>query len=113
MISTLLRQYEDWQQLDLGGMTEMAVAETLTEADLALSLTEVLERAYRGEQFHIERNGEVIATIIPPEGKTGITWGEFLATYHQRARPDDQFAQDLEAILAEREVLKDVPEWPD
>jgi antitoxin (DNA-binding transcriptional repressor) of toxin-antitoxin stability system len=91
----------------------MTPTETLTVADLATSLTEVLERVRGGERFVIERDGEVIATIAPPEGKPGITWGEFLATYHERPRPDDRFTDDLEAILAEREMLTDGPEWPD
>jgi antitoxin (DNA-binding transcriptional repressor) of toxin-antitoxin stability system len=86
------------------------VAAKLTVADLATSLTEVLERARAGERFHIEREGEVIATIAPPDVKPGITWGEFLATYHDRPRPDDRFADDLEAILVEREMLTRDPE---
>ena len=88
------------------------VAERLTVADLETGLTEVLERVSHGEQFTIERDGEVIATIIPPEPRSGITWGEFVATYHERPRPDDRFADDLEAILAEREMLSDPAEWP-
>ena len=78
------------------------VAERLTVADLATGLTKVLERIRDGEYFAIERDGEVIATISPPIVKSGITWGEFVATYHLRPRPDDRFADDLEAILADR-----------
>ena len=88
------------------------VAERLTLADLAAGLTEVLERVSHGERFMIERDGEVIATLTPPELNRGITWGEFVATYHERPRPDERFADDLEAILAEREMLSDPPEWP-
>ena len=88
------------------------VAERLTVTDLATSLTEVLDRVSSGEEFAIERNGKVIATIGPPSAKPSITWGEFVATYHLRPRPDDRFADDLEAILAEREMLTDTPEWP-
>ena len=88
------------------------VAERLTLADLAAGLTEVLERVSHGERFMIERDGEVIATLTPPELDRGITWGEFVATYHKRPRPDERFADDLEAILAEREMLSDPPEWP-
>jgi antitoxin (DNA-binding transcriptional repressor) of toxin-antitoxin stability system len=89
------------------------VAERLTVADLVTSLTEVLERVYRGEEFEIERDGEVIAALGPPNFKPSLTWGEFVATYHARPRPDDKFADDLQAILAEREMLGDAPEWPD
>jgi antitoxin (DNA-binding transcriptional repressor) of toxin-antitoxin stability system len=99
-------------RLNLESRAEM-VAERLTVADLTTNLAEVLERARHGEEFTIERDGEVIATLGPPSVKPGITWGEFLATYHKRPRPDDRFADDLEAILAEREMLTDGPEWPD
>jgi antitoxin (DNA-binding transcriptional repressor) of toxin-antitoxin stability system len=49
------------------------VAERVTVVDLATGLKEVLERARGGEQFAIERDGEVIATIGPPNITSGIT----------------------------------------
>ena len=88
------------------------VAKRITEAELAESLPEYLERARTGERIEIERDGEVIAAVVPSAAKPGITWGEFLATYHERPKPDDRFADDLEAVLAERELLTDVSEWP-
>jgi antitoxin (DNA-binding transcriptional repressor) of toxin-antitoxin stability system len=91
----------------------MTVAETLTVEDLATSLLDVLERVRCGEQFTIERDGEVIATLGPPLVPRGITWGEFLATYHELPRPDDRFADDLEAIQAEQGLMPEPPEWPD
>ncbi len=91
----------------------MKVAETLTEAALAERLDEVLDRASQGEEFAIERDGEVFAILGPPPVKPGITWGEFIAKYPDLPRPDDRFADDLEAILAEREMMTDGPEWPD
>ena len=42
------------------------VAETLTVADLATRLNEVLDRASKGEQFAIEEDGVVFAVIRPP-----------------------------------------------
>ncbi|MBA2595563.1 MAG: hypothetical protein H0V00_02950 [Chloroflexia bacterium] len=91
----------------------LMVADTLTVTDLAASLDEVLDRAHAGERIAIELDGEVIAIIGPPIPKEGTTWGEFLATYSNRPRPDDRFADDLEAILAEREMLGNGHEWPD
>ena len=88
------------------------VAERLTVADLATSLTEVLDRVGSGEEFAIERNGEAIATIGPPSPKPAMTWGEFVATYHLRPRPDDRFADDREAVQAEQ-GLAEMSEWPD
>lgn len=93
----------------------MKVVNTLTEAELVERLDEVLDRASRGEEFEIERDGEVFAVIQPPaqNAKPGITWGEFVAKYPDLPQPDDRFADDLEAILAERELITDGPEWPD
>jgi hypothetical protein len=82
----------------------MKVAVKLTEAALAERLDEVMDRASQGEVFAIERDGEVIALIRPPasSAQPGITWGEFVAKYRDLPRPDDRFADDLEAILAEQ-----------
>ena len=91
----------------------MAVAERLTVDELATSLIKVLERAQHGEQFAIERDGEVIATLGPPGISRGITWGEFVATYYDLPRPDPGFADDLEAIQAEQRPMSTPPEWPD
>lgn len=44
----------------------MKVKDKLTEAALADRLDEVLDRASQGEEFAIERDGEVIAIIRPP-----------------------------------------------
>jgi hypothetical protein len=89
------------------------VAERLTVSALTTSLTEVLDCVREGEKFAIEQDGVVIATNAPPGDQTDITWGEFVATYQLGPRPDDRFADDLEAILTEREMLNEVPEWPD
>jgi antitoxin (DNA-binding transcriptional repressor) of toxin-antitoxin stability system len=89
------------------------VAERLTVDDLATSLIEVLERVHQGEEFAIERDGEVIATLNPPSLRPGITWGEFVAIYFDLPRPDPGFADDLEAIQAEQPPMSVPPEWPD
>jgi antitoxin (DNA-binding transcriptional repressor) of toxin-antitoxin stability system len=91
----------------------MKVTDKLTEAALAERLDEMLERASQGEEFAIERDGEVIATIGPPSVQLGITWGEFVAKYRDLPRPDPGFADDLEAIQAEQPPMTAPPEWPD
>jgi hypothetical protein len=84
----------------------MKVTDKLTEAALAERLDEVLDRASQGEEFAVERDEEVIAVIRPPtpSAQPHITWGEFVAEYRDLPRPDDRFADDLEAILAERDL---------
>ena len=88
------------------------MTETLTVADLATSLTEVLERVRGGEHFVIERDGEVIATIVPPLEPPSITWGEFVALLDELPRPDPGFADDIAALRAARRN-PEIPEWPD
>ena len=93
----------------------MVVSTRLTAKDLTTNLDEVLARVRDGERFEIEQDGEVIAAIVPESDKPGITWGEFVATYFDRPRPDDRFVEDMEAIIAEREqdLLPGPPAWPD
>ena len=88
------------------------VAERLTVTDLVTSLTEVLERVHQGEEFAIERDGEVIASLVPPTIRPSITWGEFVAIYPHLPRPDPGFADDLEKIQAEQPPMVSPPEWP-
>jgi hypothetical protein len=84
----------------------------VTEAELAMRLIEFFERAQQGEQFAIERDGVVIATLGPPGMQPSITWGEFVATYYDLPRPDPGFADDLEAIQVEQRPMTAPPEWP-
>lgn len=93
----------------------MVLANKLSVVDLASSLDEVLERVRSGERFAIEQGGEVVAEIGPHTAKPGITWEEFVTRFYELPRPDDRFADDLEAIVAERELdmLPEPPEWPD
>jgi len=74
-------------------------------------LSDILSRArYKGEQFIIERNGETVATLGP--ATKPITWRE-LVEWWVNNRPDDWFADDLEAIHAEmNQPLPEPPEWP-
>ena len=85
---------------------------TLTVADLAKSLTAVLDRVRGGERFLIECDGEAIATIAPPSPKPGITGRELAARLGDLMPPGDGFADDLEAIQA-AQPRASAPEWPD
>jgi antitoxin (DNA-binding transcriptional repressor) of toxin-antitoxin stability system len=93
------------------GRTEK-VAERLTVADLAASLMEVLKRAHGGEEVAIERDGEVIATIVPPKWQPKLTLRELAAELAKLPPLDDDFAADIEA--GRRSLLRsEPPEWPD
>jgi len=87
------------------------VATRISSTELARNLSDILNRArYKGEQFIIQRNGETVATLGP--ATKPITWREFVEWWVNN-RPDDKFADDLEAIHAEmNQPLPEPPEWP-
>jgi len=87
------------------------MATRITATELARNLSDILNRArYKGERFVIERNGETLATLEPAT-KTP-SWREFVEWWVNN-RPDDKFADDLEAIHAEmNQPLPEPPEWP-
>jgi antitoxin (DNA-binding transcriptional repressor) of toxin-antitoxin stability system len=83
----------------------------ITSTELARNLSDILNRVrYKREQFLIERNGETVATLGP--ATKGTTLREFVEWWANN-RPDDKFADDLEAIHAEmNQPLPEPPEWP-
>ena len=87
------------------------MATRISSTELARNLSDILNRArYKGEQFIIQRNGETVATLGP--ATKPITWREFVEWWVNN-RPDDKFADDLEAIHAEmNQPLPEPPEWP-
>ncbi len=83
----------------------------ISATELARRLSDVLSRThYRGERFVVERGGETVAILEPPSGATrSITLRELLGQI-QKLRPDDRFAEDLEAIQAEQPAAEP-PRW--
>ena len=88
------------------------VTDTLSVADLQTRLNDVLERVRRGEQFAIERDGEIIAEIRPLLKNSRMTLRELAVELARLPPLDDDFAADIEAA---RMMLlpTDPPEWPD
>ncbi len=73
----------------------------ITATELAKNLSTVLSRVqYRGERFVVERNGDAVASLGPLEAPSGITVGELFDLLRRISRPDEGFADDLEAIQA-------------
>ena len=88
----------------------------VTATELAKNLSDILSRVkYKGERFEVRRNGEVVALLGPQAAEKVATFGDFLDFMRDGPRPDDQFADDLEAVLAELPKIdfSEYPEWPD
>ena len=87
------------------------MTQRITASQLLEKLPDLLARVKNDhEQFVIEFDGKPVATLGPTED-TGVTWREFAARYTTLPRPDDAFADDLEAIHASQRPI-DPPEWP-
>jgi hypothetical protein len=77
------------------------MSERATTAQSIDHLTDFLIRVQdNGESFVVERDGVSLATLAPVPKTGGITWHEFAALYRDLPRPDDDFADDLEAVHA-------------
>lgn len=88
----------------------------VTATELAKNLSDILNRVkYKGERFEIRRNGETVALIGPRVPDKVVTFGDLVDLIRNGPRPDDEWAADMAAVLAERPLLdpKDFPEWPE
>lgn len=93
--------------------SEPVAPTTITATQLARSLSDVLNRVhYRGERFIVERNGETVATLEPPEPVRGMTLGEMIEVMRAAPQPDDGFWDDVEKINTSQPPAE-FPEWPD
>ena len=96
-------------------MTETAPT-VVTATELAKNLSDILNRVkYKGERFEVQRNGETVALLGPRVPDKVVTFGDLVDLIRNGPRPDEEWAADMEAILAERPLLdpKDFPEWPE
>ena len=88
----------------------MATEKRISATELARGLSDILNRVQRkGERFVIERNGETVAVIGPPE--RGIHVDEFAEKVGELEMPGEGFADDLEAVQA-AQPRDDQPAWP-
>lgn len=89
------------------------MATKISATDLSRRTSDILNRVhYRGERFVVERNGENIAALEPVGVKPGVTLGELIERLKDLPRPDDGFAEDLEAVLASQPKVGSL-EWDD
>jgi antitoxin (DNA-binding transcriptional repressor) of toxin-antitoxin stability system len=79
---------------------------------LADGLFDVLNRVHEsGERFVIECEGKPVAALTPVVAKPGISGRDLADALRDVPRPDDQFADDLEAIHNAQPQLGRVT-WP-
>lgn len=82
----------------------------ITATELSKNLSDILNRVrYQQESFTVVRNGETVATLGPAP-KPPITFREFVALLKELPRPDEDFADDLEAIQASQ-TKTEPPPW--
>jgi len=82
----------------------------ITATELARNLSDILNRVrYKGESFHIERKGELIAEIKPKKVSTMRDLIEFFQTH---PAPDPDFWNDVEKAHNAQGVMPPPPEWP-
>ncbi len=85
---------------------------TITATELANSLSDILNRVhYCNERFLVERNGEPIATLTPPDPRRGVMLHDALRALGEISFPGDGFADDVEAAQAAQSNAG-FPEWP-
>ncbi len=83
----------------------------ISATELAKRLSDVLSRArYRGERFVVERGGEPVAVLEPPDGVSRAATLRELAKRLGEIRPDDAFADDLEAVQ-EGQPMAETSRW--
>ncbi|MBI2756034.1 MAG: hypothetical protein HYX52_04915 [Chloroflexi bacterium] len=82
---------------------------TVTVEELAARLPELLRRVERGEAFHVEDHGRLVAALAPIHERHAVT-REVLARQLAPVLPvDPSFAEDLAAIRREQPLAGDTP----
>lgn len=73
----------------------------ISATTLARQLGDILGRVrYRGDSFVIERNGVIVARLLPAEGAPRGTLTEAVRSWREAAEPEPEFAAALERIGA-------------
>ena len=88
----------------------VSVKTRVTATEAARKFSEILNRvAYKGESFVVERSGRTICEISPiAEGKR-FTAADFAEMITSAPRPDDQYFDDVEEIIRNRQPIAPSP----
>lgn len=73
------------------------------------NFAEILNRvAKKGETFVVERNGRTVCEISPIRRKT-FTAADFAEMIKNAPRPDDQYFDDVEEVIKNRQPIAPSP----
>ena len=73
----------------------------ISATDLARRVGDILGRIrYRGDSFLVERNGEVVARVVPVTEHPAATLREAAAAWTGAGPTDGAFADDLDRVVA-------------
>jgi antitoxin (DNA-binding transcriptional repressor) of toxin-antitoxin stability system len=71
----------------------------VTATELVRTLGDVLGRVrFRGESFVIERNGRLVARLVPIRDARATSLRDALAAWQSTGEPDGEFAVDLDRV---------------
>ena len=82
----------------------------ITATEAARKFSEILNRvAYKGETFVVERSGRTICEISPIAQGKRFTAADFAEMINSAPRPDDQYFDDVEEIIRNRQPIAPSP----
>ena len=82
----------------------------VTATEAARKFSEILNRvAYKGESFVVERGGRPVCEISPAAKSKKFTGADFLELIRTVPRPDDQYFEDVEEIVRNRQPVAPSP----
>jgi antitoxin (DNA-binding transcriptional repressor) of toxin-antitoxin stability system len=77
----------------------------VTATEAARKFSEILNRvAYKGESFIVKRSGHPICEISPAPNNE-FTASDFAEMIRSAPRPDDQFFDDVEEVIKNRQPV--------
>jgi len=86
----------------------------IPEAEAASNFAALMAHIRAGAEVVIEDHGETIAVVSRPTKRPGLLLSEIIARMEARgstATVDEDFAHDIEAVIAEHREPLDPPVW--
>ena len=86
----------------------------IPEAEAASNFAALMAYINAGSEVVIERGSSAVAVMRPPDNRPGLLLSEIIARMEAQgstATVDEDFARDIEAVIAEHREPLDPPEW--